>query len=136
MAMKPAALDKLTGLASWLGAFVAERFPFALAETLEAYDAVARGRDPQGERAIDALRAPFRRALSARVSASPLPEGLPHTTPGTSAATRRQQAGDELVDACDGFLRRTAIEASLTPDERRELLRGMLLTRATDNRLK
>src|SRR5207237_4703262 len=102
----------------------------------EAYDAVARGRDPQGERAIDALRAPFRRALSARVSASPLPEGLPHTTPGTSAATRRQQAGDELVDACDGFLRQTAIDASLTPDERRELLRGMLLTRATDNRLK
>ena len=40
------------------------------------------------------------------------------------------------MDACDGFLRRVAIEASLTPDERREILRGMLLTRATDNRLK
>src|SRR6185295_16677949 len=34
------------------------------------------------------------------------------------------------------FLRRSAIEASLGSDERRALLRGMLLTRATDNRLK
>jgi TPP-dependent pyruvate/acetoin dehydrogenase alpha subunit len=33
-------------------------------------------------------------------------------------------------------MRRAAIEASLTPDERREILRGMLLTRATDNRLR
>ncbi len=41
-----------------------------------------------------------------------------------------------MVEACDGFLRREAIEASLTADERREILRGMLLTRATDNRLK
>ena len=38
--------------------------------------------------------------------------------------------------ACDGFLRRASIEASLTADERREILRGMALTRATDNRLK
>ena len=29
-----------------------------------------------------------------------------------------------------------AIAASLTPDERREILRGMILTRAVDNRLK
>ena len=50
--------------------------------------------------------------------------------------TRLDQAATEWLDACDGFLRRAAIEASLTPDERREILRGMLLTRATDNRLK
>ena len=42
----------------------------------------------------------------------------------------------ELLDACDGFLAREAIAASLTADERREILRGMVLTRATDNRLK
>jgi 2-oxoisovalerate dehydrogenase E1 component len=40
------------------------------------------------------------------------------------------------VEACDGFLQRAAIRASLTPDERREILRGMVLTRATDSRLK
>ena len=65
-----------------------------------------------------------------------MPPDLPDTTPGTSAQTRLEQASAELLDACDGFLRRSAIEASLTPDERREILRGMLLTRATDNRLK
>src|SRR5262249_60906495 len=32
--------------------------------------------------------------------------------------------------------RRAALRASLSPDERREILRGMLLTRGTDNRLK
>jgi 2-oxoisovalerate dehydrogenase E1 component len=42
----------------------------------------------------------------------------------------------ELLEACDGFLWRAAIRASLTADERREILRGMVLTRATDNRLK
>ncbi len=49
---------------------------------------------------------------------------------------RFQLAIDELLDACDGFLRRAAIRASLTADERREILRGMVLTRATDTRLK
>ena len=46
------------------------------------------------------------------------------------------QAHAELLDAADGFLRRAAIAASLTRDERLEILRGMVLTRATDNRLK
>ena len=40
------------------------------------------------------------------------------------------------MEACDGFLQREAIVASLTPEERREMLRGMILTRAVDNRLK
>ena len=40
------------------------------------------------------------------------------------------------MEACDGFFHRAAIRASLTADERREILRGMVLTRATDNRLK
>jgi 2-oxoisovalerate dehydrogenase E1 component len=43
---------------------------------------------------------------------------------------------EEVVRACDGFLRRAAIRAALSAEERREILRGMLLTRAVDNRLK
>src|SRR6185295_6588146 len=58
------------------------------------------------------------------------------TTPRVSIAQRLEQARVELVEACRGFLRREEIAASLTKDERLELLRGMLLTRATDNRLK
>jgi 2-oxoisovalerate dehydrogenase E1 component len=58
------------------------------------------------------------------------------TTPGVSMRDRLARAVDALVDACDGFLRREAIALGLTEDERREILRGMLLTRALDTRLK
>src|SRR5260221_641658 len=56
--------------------------------------------------------------------------------PGNRQLGNLQQAVVEVVAACDGFLRREAIAASLTPDEKREMLRGVILTRATDNRLK
>jgi TPP-dependent pyruvate/acetoin dehydrogenase alpha subunit len=62
--------------------------------------------------------------------------GTGETTPGVAAEDRVASATTELLDGCDGFLRRAAIRASLTHDERREILRGMMLTRATDNRLK
>jgi 2-oxoisovalerate dehydrogenase E1 component len=53
-----------------------------------------------------------------------------------TADERLQQARRALIEACDGFLAREEIAASLTADERREILRGMVLTRAIDNRLK
>jgi 2-oxoisovalerate dehydrogenase E1 component len=139
---KPAELQKLTGIGSRFGAFVAERHPFALADALEAFEAAVSGRRPDGaaesgsEQAIDALRPLFNRELTRRLQLRQLPPGLPETTPRTSAASRIDQAHAALLDDCDGFLRRAAIEASLTRDERIEILRGMLLTRATDNRLK
>src|SRR5207237_3997765 len=88
------------------------------------------------ESAIEALRPAVRRELMLRLQRTSVPVDLPEPTPGTTTTTRMQQAHDELVDACDGCLRREAIEASLTSAERLEMLRGMLLTRATDNRLK
>ena len=133
---KPAELEKLTGLASRFGAFVAERHPFALADALEVLETVTGGREPRDEAGVDALRAAFHHELTRRLQGRGLPPGLPDTTPRTSAAARMAQAHAELVDACDGFLRRAAIEASLTREERLEMLRGMVLTRATDNRLK
>jgi len=133
---EPAALDKLTGIASRFGAFVAERHPFALADALEAFEAAAAGREPQGESALDALRAPLRQELERRLRQHPIPPGLPDTTPRTTAELRMAQAHMQLLDDCDGFLRRTALQASLTRGERIEILRGMMLTRATDNRLK
>ncbi|MGE5245775.1 MAG: thiamine pyrophosphate-dependent enzyme [Betaproteobacteria bacterium] len=131
-----AQLEKLTGLVSRFGAFVAERHPFALADALEAYEAASGGREPRGEAAIEGLRPALARELARRLDARAVPPGLPETTPRTSAAARIAQANAELVDACDGFLRRAAIQASLGAGERREILRGMLLTRAADNRLK
>ncbi len=133
---KPAELEKLTGLAARFGAFVAERYPLALSSALDSFDTTASGIDPQAEADIEALRPALHRELTRRLQATALPEGLPETTPRNTAAVRLAHAHAELVDACDGFLRRAAIKASLTRDERIEILRGMILTRATDNRLK
>jgi 2-oxoisovalerate dehydrogenase E1 component len=131
-----AQIEKLTGIASRFGAFVAERHPFALTAALEAFEAARGGREPRTEAEIDAVRSPLRRELARHLQARDVPPGLAETTPRTSAERRIGQAHAALLDDCDGFLRRAAIEASLTRDERLEILRGMVLTRATDNRLK
>jgi 2-oxoisovalerate dehydrogenase E1 component len=133
---KQAELEKLTGLASRFGTFVAERHPFALADALDAFEVASGGREPNDDAAIDAMRPPFQRELNRRLKLRAVPQGLGDTTPRTTAEDRIGQAHAQLLDDCDGFLRRAALEASLTRDERIEILRGMLLTRATDNRLK
>jgi 2-oxoisovalerate dehydrogenase E1 component len=116
------------------GAFVAERFPLVLPFVLDAWRAA--GGDGIGtERDIEAARRRLDAELRQRLRA-PDSIAIDDPTPGTSPAERLSAAVHEIVEACDGFLRRSAIRASLTPDERREILRGMVLTRATDNRLK
>jgi 2-oxoisovalerate dehydrogenase E1 component len=113
------------GLRERFAAFVAERHPFALQPAIAAFE------QTNGDTAAlrDALRAAAGDALRVAIE-------LPETQPRVAASERLQHAIDQLVDDCDGFLRREAIAASITADEKRELLRGMLLTRATDNRLK
>jgi len=129
---------RLTGLASRFAAFVAERHPFALKFALEAFDAAGVGAIKSRDAVkLDAARMPFRRALAKSLyDEVAAPEGIAETTPGTTAIKRLEQARAEVVDACDGFLRRAAIEASLTKAERKEILKGMCLTRSVDNRLK
>ena len=121
-------------MAARFGAFVAERHPFALGLALEAFAEAGGAGLGCDVGAIEAVRARLRGVLSARPDATLPP--LAETTPGMTAAERLRAARAELVEACDGFLRRESIAASLTPEERREILRGMVLTRATDNRLK
>jgi 2-oxoisovalerate dehydrogenase E1 component len=118
-----------------MASFIAERQPFALRPVLAALDAVVK-RDPgRDHEAIERLRAPFREALGRELAGAP-PDGLPETTPGVSVEERLHQARQELLEICDGFWRRESIRASLSKQERIEILRGMVLTRATDNRLK
>ncbi len=114
---------RASAIGARLSAFVLERFPFAVALVQQAFEAAG------GDRPA------FRRELDRRVAALAV-SGLPDTTPGVTAAARIDAARAELADACDGFLEREAISASLTAAERREILRGMILTRAVDNRLK
>src|SRR5689334_1288476 len=115
-------------------AFVTEQFPFATAAALKAFDSVAK-REPTTRKAIDDARKPFAKALRDEIDWPSGGEKI-ETTPGVSVKARRAQGLDDLVDACDGFFAREAITASLTNDEKLEMLRGMLLTRALDTRLK
>lgn len=123
-----------SNISTRLRTFAAERYPFALpavSAALETAQADGAAREAQ----IEGLRPRFSAALRAVLERDAVVlEG--ETTPGVPAARRVSQAIDDIVGACDGLLRREAIRASLTPDERREILRGMVLTRATDNRLK
>ena len=104
-------------------AFITERFPFALTAALAAYDTHA-----------DKCGAWLAKSIAA--SGGNRTDRAAEVTPGVSASARLAQAAAEIQAACDGFFRREAIAASLSADERREILRGMLLTRAVDNRLK
>jgi 2-oxoisovalerate dehydrogenase E1 component len=120
----------MSSLRERLLTFVAEQYPFAVATVEEAWDKAAKGaNDPER------LRVPLARGVRAAIDWPKLPAGI-ETTPGVTARERLAQAEDTLIAACDGFLRREAIAAGLTNDERIEMLRGMILTRAVDNRLK
>lgn len=120
-------------------AFVLEKHPFALEPAVDAFesawDAVPERLRDDRVASIEALRLPFRQALTQLIDDEALPP-LPETTPRTSASTRLGQAEAALIEDCDGHFRRESIEASLRPEERRELLAGMVITRAVDNRLK
>jgi 2-oxoisovalerate dehydrogenase E1 component len=105
------------GVRERLAEFLAERHPFVLKPVLAAFD-----HDGDIEQAL-------RHALST-------PIALGDTTPGVPAAERLQHAVNEVIEDVTGFFRREAIAASLSQDEKLEMLRGMILTRAVDNRLK
>ena len=123
-----------SSLATRFALFVTERYPFAAAAAAAAFEAVGGGAAAR-EEAIETLRSRIGPELRTRLTRLAVDvEG--ETTPGVAADGRFSTAVAEVVDACDGFLRRAALRASLTPNERREILRGMMLTRATDNRLK
>jgi 2-oxoisovalerate dehydrogenase E1 component len=129
------ASDRLASLPARFDAFVLERHPFASAAARAAFDAALAVGPVRGPADVESLRLPLRRELAEHVfgiACDPAAE----LTPGVCAATRLERAVAELQDACDGFLRREALALSLTADERCEILRGMILTRAIDNRLK
>lgn len=137
MARSPAPFGP-PSLSSRFGAFVVEQQPALLRVVLEAFDAAGGAKlKPRDKGGLEALRPAFRRELASRLYREMSGgESLDETTPGVSAIRRLEQARALVLEACDGWLQREAIALSLTNDERKEILRGMCLTRAIDNRLK
>ena len=115
-------------------AFVTERCPFAAAVAIEAF-AAASSTEDRDQEAFERLRGRLTSELRTLLKRR-APSIAGETTPGVDASARFGSAVEELVSACDAFVRRAELRASLSADERREILRGMMLTRATDNRLK
>jgi 2-oxoisovalerate dehydrogenase E1 component len=125
----------MSTLVDRLLSLVVERYPFALPAVQRALESCGAATRVADRHAIEQLRQALCRELTnqlGEIAASDLPD----PTPGVTATARLQTARDDLVEACDAFLIREAIASSLTDDERREILRGMILTRAVDNRLK
>ncbi|MGZ4809968.1 MAG: thiamine pyrophosphate-dependent dehydrogenase E1 component subunit alpha, partial [Thermoanaerobaculia bacterium] len=123
-------------------AFVAERHPLALKPALTAIEQLTSdaGFDERNPVAVEQLRDPLPRVLEPllieALSPSVTVTNVPETTPGVTVNERLHQAITEIIEDCDGFISRDALAGSLSNEERIEILRGMLLTRATDNRLK
>ncbi|MBI4565436.1 MAG: dehydrogenase E1 component subunit alpha/beta [Planctomycetes bacterium] len=69
----------------------------------------------------------LRKAIQ-RISADPTP-----LWPGVTAGEAAGWTREALLEQLDGFVRRREIKKSLTAGERREMYRGMLLTREVDN---
>jgi 2-oxoisovalerate dehydrogenase E1 component len=128
-------MSQVAALIPRLRAFVLERHPFALPVIERALEEIAAPDKTRAPAAIEEFAHQFRRAVGHALSGLSAAE-IPDTTPGVAAQTRLKAASQELLEDVDGFLSRAAIAASLTPEERREILRGMVLTRAVDNRLK
>src|SRR5262245_59464519 len=100
-------------LAARLMSFVVERFPFALPVVRQALEACLPAEDATDDNWIERLRPALCSELTRRlveIAAADLPE----TTPGVKAVARLATARDELVTACDGFLIRQAVAASLS----------------------
>ena len=134
--VRPSPAAAATGMAGRLASFVLERYPFATSLVQEVIGVTGASRVADRDASqIESLRISFRKELKRALEGIEAGE-LPEPTPRVAAEDRLDAARKDLMAACDGFLVREAIAASLTPDERREILRGMVLTRAVDNRLK
>jgi 2-oxoisovalerate dehydrogenase E1 component len=119
-------------------AHLAERHPFALEPVRSIVGGrlrSLRGSPAEREEGLEKQRARIVSRLREQLRLAAPPK-TPETTPGVSAGERLKLATNEVIDSVDAFLRRDSITASLTAEERIEILRGMILTRATDDRLK
>ena len=122
-------------------AFVVESHPFAWAAARKAWVrlyGVGAGTETRDSDALSAMAPTVTRALIEELD---LPgdlgtRELGETQPFVDAGSRHTAEVARLARDVDGFFAREAIAASITADEKRALLRSLILTRAVDNKLK
>ena len=115
--------------------FIAARAPLAASWLADVFDREVPASPAIEAAAIDRYAEAFEDATRAYTRGLTR-AGAVETPGGAPATTWVDAAMESLLEECRGFFRREAIAASLTHDERLEILRGMILTRAVDNRLK
>ena len=112
--------------------FIIERHPFAWAAARITWATV--GTETGDVDALEVLGGTIARTI---VEHLPMPgSDLPEATPFVDVGTRHSAEIARLASDIVGFFAREAIAASITPEEKRWLLRGIVLTRAVDNKLK
>ena len=126
----------LPGPASRMGqrflSFVIERHPFAWAAAKMAWATV--GIETNDSEALEVLGGTVARHL---VEHLPMPDReLPEAQPFVDVNSRHSAEIARLAADVVGFFAREAIAASITVEEKRWLLRGIIQTRAVDNKLK
>jgi 2-oxoisovalerate dehydrogenase E1 component len=113
-------------------AFMVETHPLAWPAARKAWARC--GVETRDQDALRALGATLARAV---VEDLPLPDrDLPETQPFVDAGTRFAQEAALVSRDIDGFFAREAIAADITDDDKRWMLRGIILTRAVDNKMK
>src|SRR5688500_14859698 len=106
--------------------FVVEQHPFALAAARTAWT--------KGNGEPAAVKHALLVELEALLAGAAA--DLPEPTPFVPAARRVEEELARLADAVDAFFERASIAATVSPEEKRWLLRGVILTRAVDSRVK
>jgi len=114
-------------------AFIAERFPLALAHADAALADAPIDPDDVVTSGAETTRVLATLAFDPAVAAA---EDAGESTPFVYARHRVEDERARLTDDLTGFFAREAIARSFTPDEKRWMYRGLALTRATDNRMK
>lgn len=118
-------------------AFVVETHPFAWAAAKKAWVRVFGSKAGTDTRDPDALAAMGPTVTRALIEELQHPErDLGETQPFVDVGTRHSAEVARLASDIDGFFAREALAASISDDEKRSMLRALVLTRAVDNRLK
>ncbi len=115
--------------------FLAEQHPFVLpVARIATADALAKTKKLATESDYKKLAAKITAAIKKELL--PSFKGLGETTPFVTAKERATAAVETLATDLLGFCHRYALTQSFSVEEKKWMLRGILLTRAVDNQMK